>query len=361
MFVIGVDVHVRNSYFHINRADGTTFKKGRVPNTLADFSQFMAPLEGHPAKVVLESTTNSRPIYLLLKEYALQARCDWDVRVLHARNLRLIAESESKCDKFDGGTLARLGNSGLRLSTSYMPDQEVFELRELTRGREALVDGRTMLKCQAHAVLHRRGILLPEEMDLFTRVGRAWARGLSMDESGRQTMERLYSLIDAYDDRIHEADVSLIKASRSARWKADYDLVYTMPGVGLVTGMTVLAELADIKRFASRAAVSNFVGLIPINRSSNDKNWKGQIKREGPRHLRRVIVEAAQTAVRDSEKYRTIYQKLVARDGRKKLVATTAIARRMLEDMYTILKTRSAFHEKSSTDGQTPSTSVAGC
>lgn len=348
MFVIGIDVHVRNSFFHVIRSgDGSTVKSGRVPNTLGDFAKFLAPLEGQPLKAVLESTTNSRPIYLLMKEYARQAGCELDIRVLHARKLRLIAESESKCDKIDGEVLARLANSNLRLSTSYMPEQDVFELREMTRTREDLVDGRTMLKCQAHSVLHRRGVLLPAGMDLFTVAGRSWSSQVKLDVAGRETMDRLYRLIDEFDEEVKKSDQRLKEASRSERWKADFDLLTTMPGVGLVTAMTVLGELGDIKRFSSRASISNFAGLVPVNRSSNEKDWKGQIKREAPRHLRRVLVEAAWAGIAHGEKYREIYLKLSSRNGRK-LVAAVAIARRMLEDMYTILKTRSAFMEKSS-------------
>lgn len=345
MFVIGIDVHVRNSFFHINHADGRTFKKGRVPNTLADFAQFLAPIEGCAAKAVMESTTNSRPVYLLLQQWARQSGCELDARVLHARNLRIIAQSEAKCDKVDASELAHLADCKLRLSVSYMPPQDVFELRELTRTREDLVDGRTMLKCQAHAVLHRRGILLPQEVDLFTQAGRSWIKGVeSLDPTGRMALDRLYSLISVFDVRIKEADAGLKEKSTSDRWKADYDLLATMPGVGLVTALTVLGEVGEWSRFKSRAAITNFAGLIPVERSSNDKNWKGQVKRQGPRHLRRVMVEAAWSAIAHSEKYKAVYQKLVARDGRK-LVAATAVARRMLEDMFTILKTRSAFKD----------------
>lgn len=353
MFVIGIDVHVRNSFFHINHADGRTFKKGRVANTLADFAQFLAPIEGHAAKAVMESTTNSRPVYLLLKEWARQAKCDLEARVLHARKLRMIAQSEAKCDKIDGSELAHLADCNLRLSVSYMPPQDVFELRELTRTREDLVDARTMLKCQAHAILHRRGILLPSEIDLFSQAGRAWVKDVkSMDQTGRMALDRLYALISVFDARIKEADAGLKEKSKSVRWKADFDLLTTMPGVGLVTALTVLGEIGELSRFKSRAAISNFAGLIPVERSSNDKDWKGKVKRQGPRHLRRVLVEAAWAAIAHSEKYKEIYQKLVAKNGRK-LVAATAVARRMLEDMYTMLKTRSAFKDK-------PSTSDAG-
>lgn len=347
MFVIGIDVHVRNSFIQIGRVDGTVLKKGRVPNTLMDLARFLAPVEGQAIKAVMESTTNSRPVYLMWQEFARQAGCELDLRVLHARKLHMIGKSQSKCDKIDASELMGLAGSNLRLSVSHMPDQEIFELRETMRTREDLVDTRTLLKCRAHAVLHRRGHLLPEETGLFTKAGRDWVGGLELGVAGSGAMKCLYGLIDALDEQIKGYDRKALEASRMGRFKADYELLVTMPGVGLITAMTVLGELADIGRFKSRASVANFSGLVPVNRSSNEKNWQGSIKSQGPRHLRRVLGEAAWSAIGSSVKYGEIYQKIVEVKG-KKAVAATAIARRMIEDMYTMLKTRCAFEDKSS-------------
>ena len=66
--------------------------------------------------------------------------------MLHARKLRIIAESVNKCDRVDTNVLTELSRSNLKLPTCYMPDDEEFALREHLRARSDLVRIRTMLK-----------------------------------------------------------------------------------------------------------------------------------------------------------------------------------------------------------------------
>ena len=105
--------------------------------------------------------------------------------------------------------------------------------------------------------------------------------------------------------------------------------------------MTILAELGDLDRFHSRAAVANYAGLVPVIRHSNDKRYTGGLSRRGSSHLRSVLVEAAWTAVPRVPAYGAMFDRIARK--KNKLVAITAVARRMLEDAYTMLKRDEAF------------------
>ena len=80
---------------------------------------------------------------------------------------------------------------------------------------------------------------------------------------------------------------------RRFRWAKPAALLMTMPGVGLITALTILAELGELTRFRSRAAVANYAGLVPIRRDSNEKHYAGGITHRGSNHLRAVLTEAA--------------------------------------------------------------------
>lgn len=115
----------------------------------------------------MESTGNSRAMPRLLTRYGREAGIELVAEVLHARRLRVIAESVNKCDRVDADILTELSRSNLKLPTCYMPDDEEFALREHLRARSDLVKIRTMIKNRARAILHRRGILTPKT-DLFS-------------------------------------------------------------------------------------------------------------------------------------------------------------------------------------------------
>jgi transposase len=338
---IGMDVHVRNSYLWVSDAAGKTVKRGRVGNTLGEIAQFLGPLESRPMRVVLESTTNTRAVCDLLHQYARQSGVRLTAEPLNARKLRVIAESVSKCDTQDAAVLSELARSNLKLPACYLPDDEVFALREHLRARADLVRMRTMLKNRLHALLHRRGVLTPPRLDVFTRLGRQWLAELQLDEVGRQILDRQLAVIDELNERVDESTASLRALARSARWSKSQTLLQTIPGVGLITALTILAELGDYGRFKSRAAVSNYAGMVPVVRDSNQKHYGGGITRRGPAALRGTLTEAAWVSVGRVPQYAAIYARVSARSGKQK--AIVAVARRMLEDAWTMLKTNQVF------------------
>lgn len=346
MITIGMDVHVRNSYLHVTDSRQNVLRKGRCGNSLLDLSAFLAPIEGackegsETVHVVLESTTNSRGIQRMLSRYGVQAGIDLTAEVLDARKLRIIAESVCKSDSVDARVLNELANSNLKLPVCYMPDDEEFALREHLRARSDLVRMRTMLKNRLHAVLHRRAILAPQS-NLFTAQGREFLRQLSLDEAGRTILTRYLTGMDHIDALVKESTASLTELSRRPRWDKPAALLQTMPGIGLITAMTILAELGNIKRFASRAAVANYAGLTPIIRDSNEKHFAGGISHRGSTHLRAVLTEAAWMAMPRVPVYHDLFHRVEFRKG--KATAIVAVARRMLEDAYTILKRDEAF------------------
>jgi len=327
-------------------SDGQVLARGRCGNTRLELGAFFTPLErrvqatGERIRVVMESTTNARVIQRLLTQYGQEAGIDLTAEVLHARKLRIIAESVNKCDRVDTNVLTELSRSNLKLPTCYIPDDEEFALREHLRARSDLIRMRTMLKNRVHAVLHRRGILSPGR-GLFTGAGRDFLDSLQLDEAGRTILGRYLAAMDQIDRAANESTASLKDLLRRPRWAKPAALLMTMPGIGLITALTMLAELGDRKRFHSRAAVANYAGLVPRQRASNQKHWSGGITRQGPSHLRAALTEAAWTAAARVPAYRNVFERVARK--KNKLVAVIAVARRMLEDAWTMLQKDEAF------------------
>ncbi|MEK7731098.1 MAG: IS110 family transposase, partial [Planctomycetota bacterium] len=315
MITIGMDAHVRNSFLYATDAAQKVLSRGRCSNTLLDLAGFLAPVEreaiarSEPVRVVLESTTNSRGLARMLATYGREAGIDLTVEVLDARKLRVIAESVCKTDGVDARVLNELACSNLKLAVCYLPDDEEFALREHLRSRSDLVRIRTMLKNRVHAVLHRRAILAPQA-DLFTASGREFLRQLTLDEAGRTILDRYLAAMDRIDEAVNESTGNVKEQSRRPRWAKPAALLQTMPGIGLITAMTILAELGNLKRFASRAAVANYAGLTPVIRDSNEKHFAGGISHRGSRHLRAMIVEAAWMAAPRVPAYHDLFHRV---------------------------------------------------
>ncbi len=66
-------------------------------------------------------------------------------------------------------------------------------------------------------------------------------------------------------------------------------------GINLLTAVTIVAEIGDLKRFASAPQLMAYLGVVPSEHSSGPNKARGGITKTGNGHVRRVLVEAAWT------------------------------------------------------------------
>jgi transposase len=108
------------------------------------------------------------------------------------------------------------------------------------------------------------------------------------------------------------------------------------PGVGAVTALAFVLTIGDVKRFEKSRQVASYLGLIPSERSSGDKQRLGHISKQGNPLLRFLLVEAGHTAVRGDAELRRCYQRLQHRHSTG--VAKVAVARKLALRLYWMLR-----------------------
>jgi transposase len=184
---------------------------------------------------------------------------------------------------------------------------------------------------QLHALLADLGVI-PELTTLFGPAGRRWLAELGMPASARGRLDAGLRLIDAITVEVAHADADL-----RACFAGDHRVrrLLPIPGVGLVTAATVVAEVWDIQRFPAPERLCSWAGLTPGERTSDAHTRRGHITKQGSRWLRWMLVEAATTAVRDPQLGRFTAQ-IARRRGPK--IARVALARRLLTLCYYALR-----------------------
>jgi hypothetical protein len=131
------------------------------------------------------------------------------------------------------------------------------------------------------------------------------------------------------------------KMSHQQPWAQDMTYLMQLPGFGVITGMTVLAAIGDIRRFDSARHLASYSGLIPgLEQSGTKYNEKG-ITKEGRKELRWAMVEVAQRAVKSDPHWNVRFQELHKRMHRNQ--AMVAIARRLLELVWVVLTRRQPY------------------
>jgi transposase len=318
----GLDIH--KEYFvavAVNQERETVFGPQRVSNyQLEDWARrILTPQDA----IVLEMTTNTYLFYDTLLPLV------HSVIAVHPPNVPLVTNVHVKTDKKAAETLAQLHAAGM-LTGVWIPPHEVRDLRSLIAHREKLVHLSTMAKNRLHALEHRKHLVLPDNP--FSLDQRTWWESL-----GLSTTEKL--LVHSDLDTLEFARKQVEQIEECLKQKSSQDeripLLIQLPGVAMLTAMTILAAIGDIARFPNAKKLVGYAGLGTRVDDSGMTHSSGRITKAGRKDLRRAMVNAANHAVQDHAHWKAKMERLEPHLGRSK--AIVAIARKLLVAVWHVL------------------------
>jgi transposase len=282
--------------------------------------------------VVIEATTNAWVTYDQLVD--LVGR----VVVAHPAKVKLIAEARVKTDKVDVLTLAQLLRADM-LPEVWVPPQHVRDLRALLSHRRRLVSLQTTAKNRLQSVLHRLN-LRPPEGDLFAQRQRDWWKMVDLSATERLRVDQDLATLEHIGPQIAAIDAELRRLSTSELWSEQVPYLLQLPGIALLTAMTILSAIGDVTRFPSAKQLVGYAGLgAGVHDSGKTHRDKG-ITKQGRRDLRYVLIEAARVAVQTHPYWKRAFAQLAKRIGDHK--AVVAIARKLLIAIWHVLMAKSA-------------------
>lgn len=222
----------------------------------------------------------------------------------HLRNKGLVCEvvapslipkkatDRVKTDRRDADQLARLFRAG-ELTAINVPDQEDEAIRDLVRARTSAMVEQRKARNRLKGFLLRLGFRYTGKSS-WTDAHQRYLAGLVMPQPPQQIAFQEY--IHAINDAT-ERLARLTQAVEDAmpKWKRApvVRALMSLRGVQVLTGMTLVAEVGDFRRFTEARSVMNFFGLTPSEHSSGGSRVQGGITKCGNSHCRRVLTEAA--------------------------------------------------------------------
>lgn len=248
-------------------------------------------------------------------------------------------EKANKSDVRDSRKIARELRGG-ELTPIYTPTANELEDRMVHRIRAKLVEQQTRCKNQIKALLAFHGIHLPEkEEGIQNWSGRFihWLREIKFHEPSATAVFSLYLEELIYMKKlIAEATVAVRNLSETDRYRENLNLLKSIPGISLLTGMTILTEIVDIKRFKSLNELASFVGLIPGEHSSGEKTTMTGITRRGNARLKTGLIESAWIATKRDPALHYAFLEFSKRMIKSK--AIIKIARKLLNRIRFVLE-----------------------
>ena len=112
-------------------------------------------------------------------------------------------------------------------------------------------------------------------------------------------------------------------------------LLIQLPGIGLLSAMTLLAAIGDITRFPTARQLVGYAGMGTRVHDSGQTHHSGRMTKAGRKDIRWVMVEAAHQATRHHPHWKAELARLEPRLGRNR--AMVAIARKLLIAVWHVL------------------------
>ena len=264
-----------------------------------------------------------------------------------------------KTNRRDALTLARRHRAG-ELAAIWVPDPGHEAVRELVRAREAAMADLRAKRQHLQSFLLRHGRLFPGRKP-WTRAHARWLSELAFEHPAQ------YLVLREYRQGIEDAEARLERLTQQiadvlTTWSMApvVEAYQALRGVALITAVTFVAEIGDVRRFESPRQLMAYLGLVPCESSTGERVRRGSITKAGNTRVRRVLIEGAWTyrfPARMSrllqerqanlpQIVRTIawkaqvrlcarYRRLMAA-GKRQTVVTTAIAREMAAFLWAI-------------------------
>ncbi len=299
---VGIDVSKERLDVHV-LPDGAAF---HVTRNGAGIEELAARLQGlAPSHVAIEATGGFETIVA-----AGLAGAGLPVVVVNPAQVRHFARAlgeRAKTDPVDAAVIARFA-AATRPPIRPLADEATQLLADLVARRRQIVE-----MIAAERQRQKRAML----------------------KSVRTSLARL---IAALEKELATLDADIDDGIKgSPAWRKAEDLLTTVPGVGPITARTLIADMPELGSL-DRRQVSALAGLAPYTRQSGQ--WRGRSFISGGRAtVRTALFLAAQVAKRHNPPLKLFYERLIAA-GKPRMVATIAVARKLLIILNAIIKTK---------------------
>lgn len=310
----------------------------------------------------------------------------WTVKVINPMQsdaLRNMNIRKAKTDRKDCVVIADVLRFG-RYTETVLPDEDLLQLRELSRCRVAHVELLGDLKRRVLGILDR---IFPEFASCFSTVFGAAPTELLQECSDPEELadydvDKLIKLLEKESRGRHsreKAEELKAKASRSVgtRFGRDalkfelkmlleqldfikgqvkefdkflknlmknHELIYTIPGISVTLGSAILGEIGDVKRFGTPQQLQAFAGMDPsVTQSGNFQGTQGKMSKRGSPYLRRAVYLAANAARRFDPVFKEFYDRMIAR-GKHPKQALAAVGTKLLRVIHAVMTSQKPYN-----------------
>ncbi len=260
-----------------------------------------------------------------------------------------------KTDKRDAKLIARC-LAHRDYNPVHIPTEQDEQTKEYIRMRDDHKLALKKVKQQILSFCLRHNYRFDGTSRHWTQAHLKWLNSLQPEGLYREILREYLLTYVQLVEKLERLDKRIEELASEETYKEKVSKLSCFIGVKTITALAVLTEVGDFKRFASAQQFSSYLGLTPGEDSTSDNQNRLSITKAGNRHVRLLLVEAAQSFARGqvgyksrllkirqegnlpeviayadkaNERLRRRYYRMVLRNNKKPNVAKIAIAREL--------------------------------
>ena len=275
--------------------------------------------------------------------------------ILAPTTMAVTIKNRVKTDKRDAGNIAKC-LAFRTYSEVYVPTDEDNSVKEYIRMRDDQKKALKIIKQQILALVLRHGQRFEDGKSYWTIKHVAWLKSLNLGDVLQEALSEYLITYEYLTNKIERMDKRIGELAGGERYQEKVKKLSCLIGVKTHTALSVIVEIGDFKRFAKAESLAAYLGLVPSEDSSGERRRRGGITKAGNSHVRRLLVESAQSYTRGTighkskdlkqrqngnapqviayadkanERLRRKFYKMTLKNNINRNVAATAIAREL--------------------------------
>jgi transposase len=324
---MGIDVH-ELTYSVSMFFEGEEIHSSTYPSDVRHLKRLLERYAGFSVHAVYEAGPFGYTLYDWLKKEGVA------VVVTPPSKMPVATGDFVKTDKRDARHLAHLLSSGL-LKSVPVPDKKKREDRDVLRTRNQLVGQRRRIFLQIQSKLRFHGIPIRNRLVISSKSRKMILEHPGMGMSLRESFRLMLDSYDYYTESLKRVRKMVLLLSEEKTYRDGVAILIGIPGIGIITALSFLLELPDMRSFDSNEKLGSYLGLTSSEYSSGEKQRQGRITRCGNAVLRAFLVQCAWKTIAGDAAMKRFYERIKRRRGGKR--AIVGVARKLSGRMRTIL------------------------
>jgi transposase len=322
----GIDLHGNNLLIGIVDQNGVRLKRQKLGCDLRQATDFLAPFKTNLRSLAVESTFNWYWLVDGLRAAGFPTLLANPAAIEQYKGLK---HADDESDAFFLAELQRLGI----LPTGYIYDAALRPVRDLLRRRITLVQQRTSLLLSFKSLYART---TGQRLDLnhLKKMDLPEATGLYEHPANQLIASIHHRHIAELSRSIKEIEAEVLKSALCASL---YKRLQTLPGIGVVLGLTIAMEVGTVERFKTAGDFASYCRTVDSTALSNGRKKGEQNRKCGNKYLAWAFVEAANLAKRYDVSCRRWFDRKASKTNN--ILATKALACKLAKTAWHVMNT----------------------